>query len=72
MAYVAKVYRIGIGYGYRIMANGKRVIDQPHKPAVPGVVSMTLPEAEIIAGLVIAKLRAGKGPGLTVEEVETA
>lgn len=61
------------GWGYDIYIDNKRMIRQPHIPAVPG--KITFPDkisAESVANLVIYKLKNNiMPPSVTIEELDS-
>ena len=64
-------FRQANGWGYDILANNKIVIHQPVIPGVPGAVGFaTQQEAQIIAGIVIEKIKSGEQPTITRQQLQ--
>lgn len=51
--YTKEIYKIGSGFGYRILCNSIVENDQPHAPGMPGIIYMTELEANTNADNVI-------------------
>lgn len=61
------------GWGYEIYVDNKMYIKQDYIPAVSGIHQFANKEqAFATANLVLAKMKQGKKPFLTVEELKTA
>ena len=60
------------GFGYDVYSNGKLLVHQPVKPALPGKEGFTTKAAaEKVAKLVVAKIRKGEmPPTVTIEEMK--
>lgn len=60
-------------WGYRILENGKMVINQPHIPAIQGARGFDSKEkAEKAAGFVLGKMKAGfMPPAVTEKELDS-
>ena len=63
----------GIGWGYRILVDGKTFINQPHIPAIQGNKGFSSEEkAMITADFAIEKIKNGiSPPTISPEELET-
>ena len=58
-------------FGYDIFADGKRIIHQPHMPAVHGLQGFaTVDDARRVAQFVIGKLAANEIPSVSKEELD--
>lgn len=67
-----RVYRIGQGWGYDIVSQGRRVIHQPYVPALPG--RRPFPSrrnAVNTARTVLSKIERGEFPTLTLVEIDS-
>lgn len=51
--YTKEIYKIGSGFGYKILCNSIVENDQPHAPGMPGIIYMTELEANTNADNVI-------------------
>jgi hypothetical protein len=60
----------GVGYGYEIFYDGKRVIQQPFIPGQSGIKTFpTSPMAEKAGAMAVEKLKMGQLPVLTKDEL---
>jgi len=66
-----EIYKVLGGYGYRIIVNGKVLIQQDYTPCLQGKVLMSKERAERLANLVLQKLKdkPNELPTLTIGEV---
>jgi hypothetical protein len=70
MKVTKELFNVENGKGYKIFIDGNLYINQPHKPCVGGIVTMTSQEAERIANIVVEKIKKGLSPAVTLEELK--